>query len=70
MAASRTSRLKQRLVYMWVAAAVVVVLSIGAGAAQPKSGEAAFQPKKFSCFIRMARISSREPHGAEKFRKN
>ena len=45
MAASRTPRLK-RLVYMWVAAAVVLVVSIGGTAAQPKSGETAAQPKK------------------------
>ena len=45
MAASRTSRLK-RLVHMWVAAAVVLVVSIGETAAQPKSGETAAQPKK------------------------
>ena len=45
MAASRTSWLK-RLVYMWVAAAVVLVVSIGGTAAQPKSGETAAQPKK------------------------
>ena len=43
--ASRTSRLK-RLVHMWVAAAVVLVVSIGETAAQPKSGETAAQPKK------------------------
>jgi hypothetical protein len=36
MAASRTSWLK-RLVYMWVAAAVVLVVSIGETAAQPKN---------------------------------
>ena len=40
----RTSRLK-RLVHMWVAAAVVLVISIGETAAQPKSGETAAQPK-------------------------
>ena len=45
MAASRTSWLK-RLVYMWVAAAVVLLVSIGGTAAQPKSGETAAQPKK------------------------
>jgi signal transduction histidine kinase len=45
MAASRTSRLK-RLPYMWVAAAVVLLVSIGETAAQPKSGETAAQPKK------------------------
>ena len=45
MAASRTSRLK-RLVYMWIAAAVVLLVSIGGTAAQPKSGETAAQPKK------------------------
>ena len=44
MAASRTSLLK-RLIYMWVAAAVVLVVSIGE-AAQAKSGDAAAQPKK------------------------
>jgi hypothetical protein len=31
---------------MWVVAAVVLVVSIGATAAQPKSGDAAAQPKK------------------------
>ena len=36
----------KRLVYMWVAAAVVLVVSIGGTAAQPKSGETAAQPKK------------------------
>ena len=35
----------KRLVYMWVAAAVVFAVSIGETAAQPKSGEAAAQPK-------------------------
>ena len=45
MAASRTSWLK-RLVNMWIAAAVVLVVSIGGTAAQPKSGETAAQPKK------------------------
>jgi signal transduction histidine kinase len=42
---SRTSGLK-RLVYMWIAAAVVLVVSIGETAAQLKSGETAAQPKK------------------------
>ena len=37
---SRTSWLK-RLVYMWIAAAVVLVVSIGETAAQPKSGRSA-----------------------------
>ena len=63
MAASRTSWLK-RLVYMWIAAAVVLLVSIGGTAAQPKSGETAAQPKKICSFIRLARISSRGPHGA------
>ena len=45
MDVSRTSWLK-RLVYMWVAAAVALVVSIGGTAAQPKSGETADQPKK------------------------
>jgi hypothetical protein len=45
MAASRTSRLK-RLVFMWIAAAVVLLVSIGGTAAQPKSGEATAQPKR------------------------
>ena len=45
MAASRTPRMK-RLVYMWVAAAVVLVVSIGETAAQSKSGETATHPKK------------------------
>ena len=43
--ASRTSWLK-RLVHVWIAAAVVLVFSIGETAAQTKSGEAAAQPKK------------------------
>ena len=45
MVASHTSRLK-RLVCMSVAAAVVLVVSIGDTTAQPKSGETADQPKK------------------------
>ena len=45
MAASRTSRMK-RLVNMWIAAAVILLISIGETAAQPKSGETAAQPKK------------------------
>ena len=45
IAASRTSWLK-RLVYMWVAAAFVLMISIGETAAQAKSGETAAQPKK------------------------
>ena len=45
MAASRTLRMK-RLVNMWIAAAVVLLVSIGGTAAQPKSGETAAQPKK------------------------
>ena len=36
----------KRLVYVWIAAAVVVVVSIGGTAAQPKSGKIAAQPKK------------------------
>ena len=35
----------KRIGYMWVAAAVVFAVSIGAAAAQSKSGEAAAQPK-------------------------
>ncbi len=31
---------------MWIAAAVILVVSIGETAAQPKSGETAAQPKK------------------------
>ena len=45
IAASGTSRMK-RLVNMWIAAAVILLISIGGTAAQPKSGEAAAQPKK------------------------
>jgi signal transduction histidine kinase len=45
MTASRTSWLK-RLAYMWIAAAVVLVVSIGETAAQPNSGEADAQTKK------------------------
>jgi signal transduction histidine kinase len=44
IAASRTSWLK-RLVHIWVAAAVVLVVSIGEAAAQPVSGKTAAQPK-------------------------
>jgi hypothetical protein len=43
-AAPRTSRLK-RVVHVWVVTAVVLLVSIGGTAAQPKSGEAAVQPK-------------------------
>jgi hypothetical protein len=68
-AASRTSGLK-RLVYIWIAAAVVLLVSIGETAAQPKSGELPLSRKKSCSFIRMARISSRGPHGARKSRKN
>jgi hypothetical protein len=39
------SRWLKRLVYMWAAAAVVLVVSIGETAAQPKPGETAAQPK-------------------------
>jgi hypothetical protein len=45
IAASCRLRVK-RLVYMWVAAAVVLLVSIGESAAQPKSGETAAQPEK------------------------
>ena len=45
MAASRTFWLK-RLVYVLVAAVVVVLVSIGETAAQPKTGTTAVQPKK------------------------
>jgi negative regulator of sigma E activity len=54
MAASRASWLK-RLVYIWVAAAVVLVVSIGGTAAQPKSGETAAQPH-------MRALSSSQAH--------
>ena len=43
-AASRTLRMK-RLVYVWIATAVVLLVSIGEATAQPKSGETAAQPK-------------------------
>jgi signal transduction histidine kinase len=43
--ALRTSWLK-RLVHKWIIVAAVLVVSIGATAAQPKSGETAAQPKK------------------------
>jgi len=43
--AVRTSRLK-RLADVWGAVAVVLLVSIGGTAAQPKSGETAAQPKK------------------------
>ena len=45
MAPSCTSWMK-RLVNMWIAAAVVLLVSIGETAAQPKSGETAAQPKQ------------------------
>ena len=45
MAAARTSWLK-RLVHMWIAAAVVLLVPIGEAAAQPKSGGTVAQPKK------------------------
>ena len=45
MGALCTSRLK-RLVNVWIAAAVVLLISIGEIAAQPRSGEIAAQPKK------------------------
>lgn len=45
MAASRTSWLK-RFIHMWIAAAVVLVVSIDETAAQDKSREAAAQSKK------------------------
>jgi signal transduction histidine kinase len=45
VALSRTLRMR-RLVNLWIAAAVVLVVSIGGSAAQPKSGEAAAQPKE------------------------
>ena len=45
IAASGTLRMK-RLVNMWIAAAVILLISIGGTAAQPKSGEPAAQPKK------------------------
>ena len=44
MAASCTLRMK-RLVNLWNAAAVILLVSIGGSAAQPKSGEPAAQPK-------------------------
>ncbi len=43
--ASDTSRMK-RLVNIWIAAALILLISIGETAAQPKSGEAAAQPKR------------------------
>ena len=45
MAAPGTSLLKL-LAYMWIAAAVVLVVAIGEAAAQAKSGETAARPKK------------------------
>ena len=36
----------KRLVNMWIAAAVILLISIGETAAQPESGEPAAQPKK------------------------
>ena len=45
MTPSCTLRMK-RLVNMWIAAAVILLISIGGTAAQPKSGAAAAQPKQ------------------------
>ena len=45
MAASCTLTMK-RLVNMWIAAAIVLLMSIGEIAAQPNSGATAAQPKK------------------------
>ena len=45
MAASYTLRMK-RLILVWIAAAVVLVVPIAASAAQPKSGEVAAEPKR------------------------
>jgi hypothetical protein len=45
MAAARTSWLK-RPIFMWIGTAVVLLVSIGGTAAQPKSGETAAQTKK------------------------
>ena len=44
MAASCTLRMK-RLVNIWIAAAVILLVSIGGTASQPKSGGTAAQPK-------------------------
>ena len=46
MAASSCTLRMKRLVYMWVAAAVILVVPIGESTAQPKSGETAAQPKQ------------------------
>jgi hypothetical protein len=59
MAAPRTSRLK-RLVHMWIAAAVVLLVSIGETAAYHSLP----LRKESWSFIRIARISSRGSHGA------
>ena len=45
MAASYTLRMK-RLVSLWIAVAVSLLISIGGSAAQPQSGEPAAQPKR------------------------
>ena len=45
MAVSCTLRMK-RLVNIWIAAAVILLVSIGGTASQPKSGGPAAQPKK------------------------
>ncbi len=69
-AASRTLRMK-RLVYVWIATAVVLLVSIGEATAQPKSGETAAQPKTVHVpsFI-WRRISAPGAHGARKSAKN
>jgi signal transduction histidine kinase len=45
IATSGTSRMK-RLVKMWIAGALILLISIGETAAQPKPGETAAQPKR------------------------
>lgn len=45
MAASCPSRM-ERLINIWIAVAIILLISIGGGVAQPKSGEPAAQPKR------------------------
>ena len=63
MAASGTSRMK-RLVNMWIAAAFILLISIGELPLSLSLARLPFSRKESWSSIRMARISSRGPHGA------
>jgi hypothetical protein len=65
MAASHTLTIK-RLVNLWVAAVVVLVVSIGGTAAQPKSGDTAAQPKNILFLRSFGPNFQQGPHGVER----